>query len=167
MKILAIDPGPEDSAYVLYNTTERALVEFGKIPNSEMLNKIWLKSAAGFDEMPDVCVIERIACYGMAVGREVFMTAEWTGRFDEAYWCMSEGMLPARIIRRDVKMHLCGNNTAKDANIRQALIDKFGPGKDKAIGKKAAPGPLYGVSNDVWAALAVAVTFAETRKKAA
>lgn len=29
-----------------------------------------------------------------------------------------------------------------------------------AIGSKAAPGPLYGISRDVWSALAVAVTYA-------
>lgn len=33
------------------------------------------------------------------------------------------------------------------------------PGKEKAIGKKATPGPLYGVVGDEWAALAVAVTW--------
>jgi hypothetical protein len=40
---------------------------------------------------------------------------------------------------------------AKDANIRQALIDKLG-----AVGTKKAPGPLYGISGHLWAALAVA-----------
>jgi hypothetical protein len=47
---------------------------------------------------------------------------------------------------------------AKDANIRQALIDIYG-GNDKAIGNKKTPGPLYGIKGDLWAALAVAVTF--------
>ena len=41
-------------------------------------------------------------------------------------------------------------------------IDKFGGSKETAIGKKANPGPLYGVKKDIWAALAVAVTWAET-----
>jgi hypothetical protein len=60
--------------------------------------------------------------------------------------------------RRAVKLALCGDSRAKDANIRQALIDRFG-GKDAAIGRKAAPGPLYGISRDVWSALAIAVTY--------
>jgi len=59
-----------------------------------------------------------------------------------------------------VKLHLCGSARAKDTNIRQALIDRYGG--SAAIGKKAAPGPLYGVSKDVWSALAVAVTAADT-----
>jgi hypothetical protein len=45
---------------------------------------------------------------------------------------------------------------AKDANIRQAILDRFG-GKEKAIGKKANPGPLYGVKSHLWSALAVAL----------
>jgi hypothetical protein len=46
--------------------------------------------------------------------------------------------------------------------VRQALIDKFGPGKELAIGKKASQGPLYGLTGDFWAALGVAVTASET-----
>jgi len=65
--------------------------------------------------------------------------------------------LGERISRRAVKLHLCGSARAKDANIRQALIDRYGG--SAAIGRKAAPGPLYGVSKDVWSALAIAVTY--------
>ena len=63
-------------------------------------------------------------------------------------------MLP----RRAVKLALCGDSRAKDANIRQALIDRFGG--SAAVGRKAAPGPLYGITRDVWSALAIAVTYA-------
>ena len=62
-------------------------------------------------------------------------------------------MLP----RRAVKLALCGDSRARDANIRQALIDRFGG--SAAVGRKAAPGPLYGISRDVWSALAIAVTY--------
>jgi hypothetical protein len=55
-----------------------------------------------------------------------------------------------------VKLALCGDSRAKDANIRQALIDHFGG--SAAIGRKAAPGPLSGISRDVWSALAIAIT---------
>ena len=47
---------------------------------------------------------------------------------------------------------------AAGARTRHALIDRFG-GKDAAIGRKAAPGPLYGISRDMWSALAIAVTY--------
>jgi hypothetical protein len=70
--------------------------------------------------------------------------------------------IPAMLYRTNVKMYLC-HKTAKinDAIIRQVLIDRFGPGKDKAIGKKKTPGPLFGIVGDQWAALALAVTFAD------
>ena len=41
-----------------------------------------------------------------------------------------------RVKRSAVKLHQCGSNRAKDANVRQALIDKMGP-----PGTKKAPGP--------------------------
>ena len=62
-------------------------------------------------------------------------------------------MLP----RRAVKLALCGDSRAKDANIRQELIDRFGG--SAAIGRKAAPGLLYGISRDASSALAIAVTY--------
>jgi hypothetical protein len=52
---------------------------------------------------------------------------------------------------------------AKDANIRQALIDRFGGSKEAAIGTIKRQGPLYGVKGHEFAALAVAVTWIETR----
>jgi hypothetical protein len=65
------------------------------------------------------------------------------------------------ISRKDVKQHLCGTVRATDADVRDALIHRFGPGKEKAVGKKKTPGPLYGVKGHGWAALAVAVTLAD------
>lgn len=98
--------------------------------------------------------IEMIASQGMSVGQETFDTAMWVGRYVEAWdSCCFDSIL---VYRREIKLHLCGSSRAKDANVRQALIDRFG-GKDKAIGKKSSPGPLYGVSKHAWAALAVAV----------
>jgi hypothetical protein len=103
--------------------------------------------------LPDVVVIEKVESYGMAVGAEVFDTVWWAGRFAEAAERVPVVMLP----RRAVKLALCGDSRAKHANIRQALLDRFGG--SSAIGRKAAPGPLYGISRDVWSALAIAVTY--------
>ncbi len=156
MNILAIDPGHEQSAYVLFDADEQALRQFGKIPNAEMFN-VMAQAARTIDT--ETLVIEQIASFGMTVGAEVFETVFWSGRFAQAW--MVEGGTWDRLKRLQVKMHLCHDSRAKDANIRQALIDRFGPGKDAAIGNKKSPGPLYGVSNDVWSALAVAVTWAD------
>ena len=140
MSILAIDPGPVESAFVVWNGEQ--ILEKGKIPNEEMLSLIYARRQA--------CrvVCEMIACYGMAVGAEVFETCVWIGRYLQT----AEGRME-RITRGKVKMHLCHSMKAKDSNIRQALIDRFG-----APGKKAAPGLTFGIAGDVWAAFAVAVT---------
>ena len=55
------------------------------------------------------------------------------------------------VYRSEVKMHLCHTAKAKDGNIRQALIDKYGE-----PGTKKKPGKLYGVASHIWPALAVA-----------
>lgn len=158
MTLLAIDPGNERSAYVLYSQSTRAPVEFQKVTNGELLSRIeGARTSATRWQRIDSVAIEMIASYGMPVGREVFDTCVWIGRFIQAW-----GGEVELVYRKDVKLHLCGQPRAKDGNIRQALIDLWG-GKDKAIGKKANPGPLYGFSADEWAALAVAVTHSERK----
>lgn len=148
--ILAIDPGPEHSAFVIYDGQRP--IDFDKLDNGDLMLRIARGELSG-----DQLVIEQIAAMGMAVGAEVFETCFWSGRFVQAWAGEFD-----RVKRHQVKMHICGNMRAKDANIRQAIIDRYG-GKDTAIGRKKNPGPLYGMSGDCWAALAVAITWSETR----
>jgi hypothetical protein len=151
MSVFAIDPGPTESAYVMFDGVRPT--EFAKIGNEEMLYRCGLNWADG-----TVLVIEQVAAMGMAVGAETFETVFWSGRFAERWhreW--------HRVKRHEVKIHLCGNMRAKDANIRQALLDRYGPGKELAIGCKKKPGPLHGLSGDCWSALAIAHTYFETR----
>ncbi len=148
--MIAIDPGPEKSAWVQFDPCGK-LVDVGIDLNHEVLNMLNMLRGHHL-------AIEMVASYGMPVGKEVFETCVWIGRFIEANRRHFEF-----VYRMDVKMHLCQNSRAKDSNIRQALIDKYGPGKDKAIGKKVSPGPLYGFKADMWAALGVGVTWLETR----
>lgn len=142
MTICAIDPGDKVSAFVVYDGS--TILDKGMLPNDELILCDWCV---------DLIAIEMIASYGMAVGANVFETCVWVGRFMQAF----QRFAPiVRVKRGDVKMHLCQSMRAKDANVRQALIDRFG-----APGTKKAPGITYGVSKDVWAALAVAVTVFE------
>jgi len=152
---IAIDPGPAVSAWLLFGDAG-GVRAFGIWPNHELLDLLRGEAHGGLS--PDVTriAIEKVESFGMAVGAEVFETVWWSGRFAEA----ARGLSLERVTRRAVKLHLCGSARAKDANIRQALIDRYGG--SAAIGKKASPGPLFGVSKDVWSALAVAVTAAET-----
>lgn len=156
MLILAIDPGTEKSAYVLWDGGR--LLEAAIVSNLEMLIVIIKHSDA-------ILVIEMFACYGMAVGQTVFETVFWIGRFYQHGKRMK--MTIDRIFRKECKMELCGNNRAKDSNIRHALIDKLGE-----IGTKNKPGPLYLIrgsgGKDIWSALAIAVTYeAKMEKKEA
>lgn len=144
MNILAIDPGTTQSGFIVMH--DGKIVWSGVKDNADMLQFC----AAHEGEV----AIEMIASYGMAVGREVFETCVWIGRFKQAARRPEAVKL---VYRKDVKLHLCGTSKAKDPNVRQALIDKFG-GDSSAIGKKANPGPLYGVKSHAWPALGVAVT---------
>lgn len=160
MKLLAIDPGNTQSAYVLYDTALSLPTAWEKVPNEELLNEVLPMWGNGLPVVK-LLAIEMIASYGMSVGAEIFQTVYWIGKFAQR-WEDITGRAERLVYRADVKLHLCQSRRAKDANVRQALIDKFGPGKDLAIGRKATPGPLYGIAGDVWSALAVAVTAAET-----
>lgn len=148
--ILALDPGNERSALVTLSASGAVLQSASILVDNETM----LRNVREWHPLGDVLIIEQIESFGMPVGREVFETVFWAGRFAEAW-----GGHWDRITRRDVKLHLCGSARAKDGNIRQALIDRYGPGKSQAIGTKKAQGPLYGLRADMWAALAVGVTY--------
>lgn len=158
--IFAIDPGPIKSAWCEYKHGKVA--DCAIEPNCFVRQR--LVSMRKKWAYQNTLAIEMIACYGMPVGAETFETCLWIGRFWEA--AHTE---PVLVYRKDVKMHLCNSVRAKDANIRQALLDQFpkiGGGKIPQIGTKKEPGPLYGVTSHVWAALAVAVT-CEAKRSAA
>lgn len=147
--ILAIDPGNVESAYVLMDSETYKPIEFGKIKNEELLIKLdFLK----YDKL----IIEMIASYGMAVGATVFDTCVWIGRFVQARKCYDYEY----IYRKDEKMNLCHSMKAKDSNIRQALIDRFGE-----VGVKKSPGFFYGFKKDIWAAFAVGCTYLDKQKE--
>jgi hypothetical protein len=145
MSILAIDPGCNESAYALLRE-DLSLASFGKIYNTDMLEVIKNKY---YEHM----AIEMVASYGMAVGQEIFETVFWIGRFWETA-LLTDCKYIQKVYRKDEKMNLCHSMKAKDSNIRQALIDRFG-----VVGVKKTPGWFYGVSKDVWAAIAVGVTY--------
>lgn len=153
--IFSIDPGNTESAYVVYFPDTHTLGNFDKLAN-EQLREILTESL----QWPHHYAIEMIASYGMPVGASVFETCLWIGRYTEII--KRRGEASTLVYRKDVKRHLCGSLKAKDGNIRQAIIDQFpatGGGKNPVIGIKSKPGPLFGVSADVWAALGVALTF--------
>lgn len=153
MRILAIDPGNIESGYAIIEMPDFKLLEFGKVDNHTLLK---MKFKYGIDEI----VIERVASMGMAVGQSVFETCEWVGRFTQLL--ESNGVIAHYIYRRDEKMAICGSMKAKDSNIRTALIDRYARFDFKnGKGTKNNQDTFYGVSKDVWQAIAVGVTYWE------
>jgi Holliday junction resolvasome RuvABC endonuclease subunit len=167
-RILAIDPGPEQSAWLILDSpgglATGRIVDFGQWETERVraLCRVIGKTHVG--RFPaeraaiDVAAIEWVESYGMTVGREVFETVHWAGRLTEAI--AFQDIPVVQISRRRVKFAICGDNKVNDSNIRAALLERWG-GKAAAVGSKAAPGPLYGITKDVWSALAIAVTHAD------
>lgn len=159
MRILAIDPGNTESAYALVDHTTRRPIEIDKINNDDLLDR--LPRIAAHHGIHTVA-IEMVASYGMPVGKDVFETCVWIGRFQQ--FLQYERVRAVRLIyRRDVKLHHCHSSKAKDSNISQALIDRFASGEpNRGKGTKAAPGFFYGFKADIWQAFALAVYVADT-----
>jgi len=176
MRILAIDPGPESSGVVIYDSDEHAVELACEMDNGELIGE--LETAGPGPYTADHLVIEDIVSYGMAVGKSTFETVKWMGRFDYA-WAHSGGEHYERpfsyLNRRDIKTVICGGSTyrdprtgaqvgVKDKHIRAALLERFpatGGGKTPEIGVKANPGPLYGVKGHAFSALAVALAWTD------
>ena len=160
MMIFAIDPGNTQSGYAKLEMPNFKLCEFGKIENEKLLGML----EEYVPNESDVFAIEFIASYGMPVGKDVFETCVWIGQFVHAI----KGHKYDFIYRKDEKMTLCGSMNAKDSNIRQALIDRYAMFDFKnGKGTKKLPDTFYGVSKDVWQAIAVGVTYYEKLKEGA
>lgn len=150
--ILAIDPGNIESAYVIVENDLSKVIEKGKIDNIDLLDLLlfWQEK---YEWKIDYFAIEGIQSYGMAVGKSVFETCYFIGRLIEAGKRDLE-IKHTMIYRMEEKMCLCHSTKAKDSNIRQALIDRFGE-----VGTKKNPGYFFGFKSDIWSAMSVAVTF--------
>jgi hypothetical protein len=141
MVILAIDPGTEQSAVVLWDGSN--VLEHQILANKDVEQFI---NTRGFH----VCACELLASYGMPVGKETFCTAYWIGEFRHV--CKTICARWLEVYRTEVKLHLCQSVRAKDGNVRQAIIDRLGP-----IGTVKSKGVLYGVHTHEWSALSVAI----------
>jgi len=151
--IIAIDPGQFESAYVIYETENR-FFSFFQGSNKEVNTRLWL--AEGEFKTVKHLVIEIPKCYGFVVGDSILETCVWAGRFIES-WTRNPEHTHETMPRKTAVTRICLKATANDRMVRSALIDRFGG--EKAIGCKSNQGPLYGVKNDIWAALAVAVAW--------
>ena len=151
-KVIAIDPGPVQSAYVVWDGQK---VSAKEIISNQALLFLLIKLSKSKELWTSPLIIEQIKSYGMAVGATVFDTVFWSGRFYQV-WKSDRHLVP----RLDVKKHICYNGAAKDKKIIQALIDRFAYGvRNRGKGTKKEPGFFYGFKADVWQAFALAVTW--------
>jgi len=154
--VFAIDPGPSQSTYVQATFTGDTRLlgtpivinEAHAVDNSMLLEKL-------VRPFGTYIVCEDIIFYGdkVHVGKSIFDTCRWTGRFQQQL--ISHGYQLEFMPRQAVKVAVCNNTRAKDPDVRQALIDRYGE-----PGTKKNPGPLYGISGHGWQALGLAVAFA-------
>ena len=159
--VLAFDPGNEYSAYCLIDTETRKPIEFAKVRNEEAL--LYLRGRFVNDTTPEAVVIEMVASYGLAVGASVFQTCVMIGRFTEVANIV--GIPVDYIYRIEEKTVICHDSKAKDANIRQALIDRFAQHDFKnGKGTKKDPDWFYGFAKDEWSAYAVGITWLDKKE---
>ena len=152
MKVISIDPGSERSAFLIYETTERMILFAEIMDNEEILQRL---AESGkllpFKREDTLLAIEMIQSFGMPVGKEVFETIFWVGRFVQEWSRYGKYKL---IYRRDIKLHFCNSVRAKDSNIRAVLKDKFA---GRNLRKE-------GIVKDLWSSLAIAVFISETEE---
>lgn len=153
MRILSLDVGTTQTGYAImdWHIGKPTLVSFGKVDNMELRNTVMSEL---YDRTIDFVAYEEFASYGMPIGKTTMHSIQWNGRYIELAYSQKVPTYP--IFRKDVKIHLCQSMKAKDSNIRQALIDRYG-----VVGVKANQGFFYGVAGDVWSAIAINVTFME------
>jgi hypothetical protein len=153
--VLAIDPGSSESGVVLWDghAVRWAKVESNEEVLIDIANEAALKT--------DLLAIEMIGHYGsgLAVGKTVFDTCVWLGRFLQCWIERREESTTRLVLRPTIKTHLCGTPRAKDGNVRTAVIDRVGP-----KGTKKSPGPTFGVVSHSVSALALAVCVWDTER---
>lgn len=134
--IFAVDAGDKVSSWVLFDPAEQRIeTKWLDMPNDDLLALI---GTADYN----VFAFERLAPMGFCVGKEVFDTIEWNGRFRHAAE-IRNGVTVFPITRKQCVVHHTGSAKGGDSAIRTAMIARFG--------KENLPGVTY----DVWSALAL------------
>lgn len=157
MFVFAIDPGDTESGYCLYDAETKRPFAYGKVANHALIDVAGTQVSLYGTDL--TFVIETMSI-PKKCGKTVFDAIFWSGRFYQAM--IDSDAVVATLMRITAKGHILKLIGGNDREMKEALEIRFG-GKAAAIGTKAKPGPLYGMGNDCRAALAVAITFAETR----
>lgn len=149
-KIVGLDPGQEKTGMVIIRIDPFSISFIQIVSNVYLLKFIDIIN----NSKDTIIICESITSYGMEIGQTTIDTIYWIGRIYQQ--SIINNIKIKLIPRKDVKLHLCGTYKAKDKNIHQALIDRYGK-----KGTKKNKGILYGISNHTWSALAIATTYIE------
>jgi hypothetical protein len=161
MKVLALDVGTIETGYCIVDSETRKPLEFGKIDNYELLEKIRGHNIinGNYPFVYDVFVYEQFVSYGMPIGSTTLEAIKWNGRFIQAN--IDNLCRPIyNITRIEERRVICNSVKSGDTEVKHALIERFAP-KDSNFGKgtKKNKGFFYGFSKDMWSAYAVATTY--------
>jgi len=147
--ILGVDPGPEQSAGVVWDGC--FVVAHVQKPNNEFrehllnLESLWPKKF--------VVAIEDVAFYGKVLNRSTFDTLKFIGRIQEIF--------PDNhhlVYFPDIAYHFCNSRRGVNTpQINSVLRSRYGE-----KGTKKNPGILYGIKEHEWSALAVAIYYSDT-----
>lgn len=159
MIVVGIDPGPEKCGFVAWETREHPL---WKLVTADAVSVAELFGAIAA-EQPGAVVCEDLTAQGSVLGRHTIETAKVCGEL--RYFCRERNYPLHFVTRIAVKKHLLGRASGNDAQVREALAERFGPGRQKAWGTKKSPGPLYGLKGHSVQALAVLLTWLDTREQ--
>lgn len=146
MDIIGIDPGPTHSGVVVYDPSARVVRwAHSSVANSELRAALreWLADS--------VVLLERTSPGRMASG-DLVRTSEQVGRIAEGL----AGWTGVVLVPRSwvlTCLHVAGGRGSRDAKVRARCIELHGGTARAAIGAKANPGPLYGVTGHAWQAL--------------
>ena len=145
MKILAIDPGPEQSAAVVWSIEDSKI-----IAHWQCLNRLFRAALHSWKSDIDMCVIEDMEFYGKVMNSSSFDTLKFIGMVQEIFYTKHH-----LVIFPEIALHFCNSrNRVKTSNINAVLVHRFG-GK----GTKKNPGLFYGIKEHEWSAVAVAVYY--------
>lgn len=177
MKIMAIDPGTTESAYVILDD-QYQILSADKVGNDVILSII--ADAPGLDAViiediePRYSSTDRSAA-GAVMGQSTIETIKAFGRFS---WQASlRGLMVGSVFRRDERSCLIPTKrnglpplpeTAPkhaDGQIRVSLVRRFARhDKERGRGTMANPDTFYGFHGDMWQAMAVGVTWLDQAK---
>lgn len=145
--IIGIDPGTKQSAYVEWDGGY--ITNCGTEPNPKVIH--YLRS---IDRRACV-VFESVVSYGMPIGADVLQTVFWTGRLFQVARDTVGPTQVSRLPRRAVKKHLQLPMSARDKDVKAALIRTL----------ERHPIDWHNLRSHQFSALALAVTWWNTERE--